>query len=250
MPYGLEIIAIISCVFVFAAFAHGCIGFGFPMLSTPLLALVMDIQSAIILTLIPNLLVNLISIASEGNTWQAFRRYLPLALLAMLGSAMGTYILILFNSEWFKVVLAAAIIMYLFADKIKLNLNWIRRQPFFAEPTFGITAGILGGLTNVMAPILIIYSLETQKTKAELIQLSNFCFLLGKSIQLLLFSFYGKFTQSELELAPIMLIIVGLALLWGIKIRRKIPENLFVRIMRVFLALLALLLMLQAVLRL
>lgn len=250
MPYALEIIVIMSCIFLFAAFVHGSIGFGFPMLSTPLLALVMDIQSAIILTLIPNLFVNLISMGSEGNIWNAFRRYLPLALLAMLGSAIGTFILLLTHSEWFKLLLAAAIVLYLFADKIKLNLTWVRKRSVLAESTFGIGAGILGGLTNVMAPVLIIYSLETRKTKAELIQLSNFCFMLGKAIQLLLFSIYGKFTHSELELAPFMLIFVALALFLGIQIRRKIPEQTFVRIMRGLLVILAGLLILQTTIRL
>ena len=63
------------------------------MVATPLLALVTDIQTAIILTLIPTLLVNLASIASEGNILYALRRHLSLALLAMAGSAIGTIII-------------------------------------------------------------------------------------------------------------------------------------------------------------
>lgn len=247
MPFGLEIIAVISCIFLFAALVHGSIGFGFPLLSTPLLALIMDIQSAIILTLIPNILINLISIGSEGNVWQAFRRYLPLALLAMLGSALGTYILILTNNELFKALLAAAIILYLFANKIRLNFNWIRRYPGLAKISFGLTAGLLGGLTNVMAPILIIYSLETRQSKGELIQLSNFCFMLGKSIQLLLFALYGKFTLSDLSQAPLMMVIVVLALYAGIHIRKKIHADAYIKVMQAFLAILAGVLLLQVI---
>ncbi len=79
-------------IFFFAAFIHGSIGFGFPMVATPLLALVTDIQTAIILTLIPTLLVNFVSITSEGHILYAFRRYLSLALLAMAGSAIARII--------------------------------------------------------------------------------------------------------------------------------------------------------------
>ena len=55
------------------------------MVATPLLALLTDIQTAIVLTFIPTLLVNLISIVNEGNIFLATRRHLSLALLAMQG---------------------------------------------------------------------------------------------------------------------------------------------------------------------
>ena len=93
MEFSFEALIFIAVVFLLAAFIHGSIGFGFPMVATPLLALSTDIQTAIVLTLIPTLLVNLISIISEGNILVAARRHFPLALFAMLGSAVGTQIL-------------------------------------------------------------------------------------------------------------------------------------------------------------
>lgn len=234
-----EVLVIAAFIFFFAAFIHGSIGFGFPMLATPLLALITDIQTAIILTLIPTLLVNLVSIASEGNVLNALRSYLSLALLAMAGSAIGTLILILTNSQFFEALLAIAIIIYLVSERIQINFSWIRIHPRPSKIIFGVSAGILGGLTNVMAPVLIIYSLESKYSKSEIIQASNFCFLFGKIIQLILFSTYGKFNSSELSVSSAMLIIVSLALYFGISVRKKINTNLYKRVLRVFLLILA-----------
>jgi uncharacterized membrane protein YfcA len=248
MEFGLDILVVMALIFLFAAFVHGSIGFGFPMLATPLLALITDLQTAIILTLIPTILVNVVSIVSEGNILLAFRRHILLAFLAMLGGAIGTQILVTSNAEIFKVLLACAIIIYLLAEKIKLNLVWVRQYPRFSRIIFGISAGILGGLTNVMAPVLIIYSLESRYSKSDLIQASNFCFLFGKIIQLVLFSFYGKFTTVEFSISSLMLIAVSLALFFGLKIRKKIKASAYIKALRTLLLTLAAVLILQVLL--
>lgn len=245
MDFNIEALMIVAFIFLFAALIHGSIGFGFPMVATPLLALVTDIETAIILTLIPNLLVNLVSIGTEGNILHAFRRHFSLALLAMAGSAIGTQILILSGSEIFKALLAVAIILYLLSDKIKLNLSWVREHSKLSRWVFGISAGILGGLTNVMAPVLIVYSLESEHSKSDTIQASNFCFLLGKIIQLVLFSLHGKFTINELSTSSVMLIVVSLSLYLGTGIKRKIKASVYKKVLKGLLLTLSIMLLIQ-----
>jgi uncharacterized membrane protein YfcA len=245
MGLGSEVLIAATFIFFFAAFIHGSIGFGFPMVATPLLALVTDIQTAIILTLIPTLLVNLASIASEGNILYAFRRHLSLALLAMAGSAIGTLILISTNSHIFEALLSFVIIAYLLSERIKINLSWIYMYPRLSKVVFGISAGILGGVTNVMAPILVIYSLESKHTRSETIQASNFCFMFGKTIQLVLFSIHGKLSLSEISTSLVMLIAVSLALYLGINLKNKINVNAYKRVLRAFLSVLAIILLIK-----
>ena len=243
----MEILLFAGVISFLAAFIHGSIGLGFPIVATPLLALVTDLQTAIILTLIPNLLINLVSIKSEGSIALAFRRYLYLALLVMTGSAVGTQILIFTDSEIFKALLAITIFIYLFAERIKLNLSWIRKHQRFSELTVGISAGTLGGLTNVMAPVLIIYSRESKYSKSDTIQLLNFCFLSGKIIQLILFSVNGKFNLHELSTSSAMLIVASFALDIGITVKKKIPINTYKKILKVVLFILALILLIQVI---
>ncbi|MDM8565142.1 sulfite exporter TauE/SafE family protein [Candidatus Halobeggiatoa sp. HSG11] len=245
MDLNSEILIVAAFIFFFAAFIHGSIGFGFPMIATPLLALVTDIHTAIILTLIPTLLVNLASIASEGNILYALRRHLSLALLAMTGSAIGTLILIFTNSHIFEALLGLVIIAYLLSERIKINLSWIYMYPHLSKVVFGISAGILGGLTNVMAPILVIYSLESKYTKSEIIQASNFSFMFGKTVQLVLFSVHGKYNLSEFLISLVMLVAVSLALYLGINIKKKINANIYKRVLRAFLSVLAMTLIIK-----
>ena len=245
--FSAEIILLTAAIFLFAAFVHGSIGFGFPMVATPLLALFTDLQTAIVLTLLPTTLINVTSIASEGRFSLAVRRHLPLALFAMAGSAIGTQILIVTNSELFKVLLAAAILGYLLIDKFRVPLPWVETRPAMSRAAFGVSAGILGGLTNVMAPILIIYSLEAKLEKADIVQSANFCFLLGKIIQLLMFTLSGNFSISHLTVSSLMIVVVLLALYAGFKIKRRLPQERYRKALRVFLLVLALNLFFQVV---
>jgi uncharacterized membrane protein YfcA len=245
MDFSLDAVLITATIFLFAAFFHGSIGFGFPMVATPLLALTTDLQTAVILTLVPTALVNLISIASEGNILAAVRKHLPLALFAMTGSAIGTQILIVTNSELFKALLSLAIIGYLLIDKFRVELSWVESKPALSKPLFGISAGVLGGLTNVMAPVLIIYSLEAKLEKNEIVQSANICFLLGKIIQLILFSSQGKFTANELVLSSLLILLVLIALYAGFKIKRRLNQATYKQALRGFLLLLAISLLFQ-----
>lgn len=245
MDFSLETLLLTGGIFLLAAFFHGSIGFGFPMVATPLLALTTDLQTAVILTLIPTASVNLISIANEGQFLRAVRKHLPLALCAMAGSAIGTQILIVTNSELFKALLAAAILGYLMIDKFQVRLTWVERYPNLSRLIFGVSAGILGGLTNVMAPVLIIYSLEAKLEKAEIVQSANICFLFGKIIQLFLFTLNGKFSLNEVTLSSVMLLLVFVALFTGFKIKRRLRQDTYKRALRFFLFLLALSLLYQ-----
>jgi uncharacterized membrane protein YfcA len=218
-----------------AAFIHGSIGLGFPIVATPLLALVTDLQTAIIVTLIPNLLINLISIKSEGSILTAFRRYLPLALMVLIWT----------HSEIFKALLAITIIVYLLAERIRLNLSWVREHRNAARVVFGISAGILGGLTNVMAPVLIIYSLESKYGKGDTIQLLNFCFLSGKMIQLIVFAVDGRYTGIELSISSFMLFVASFSLYGGILIKKRIRTDLYKKILKGVLLILAAILLIQ-----
>ena len=250
MILSIDIILISTCIFFFAALVHGSIGFGFPMIATPLLALIMDIQSAIIITLVPTLLMNIVSIASEANFkfnafYDAFRRHYQLAVYALIGTAIGTLILIYSNSNVFKLLLAFAILVYLVSDYVKLNILWLKSYPQTAKLMFGLSAGLLGGLTNVMAPVLIIYSLALNRSKKEIIQSSNICFLFGKVAQIILFTFSSKFTSSELSISSLMFVVSAIAIALGIQIKKRIKVEIYIKLLKFLLLILAIIILFQ-----
>lgn len=231
----LEFLLLVSTIIFFASLIHGSIGFGFPMIATPLIALYTDLQTAIIYTLIPTLLVNIITIFSEGGLKEAFKQFWPLAIYAGVGSILGTLLLINFNSEVLKLLLAFAILSYLVLDMVKIEILWIRKKAKFSQALFGTFAGLLGGLTNAMAPILIIYTLESKFSKKQIIQASNICFFVGKIVQIVLFATVSAFSFKELSISLISLLVSALALLLGVRLKKSINPILYKKFIKLLL---------------
>lgn len=252
MVLSFDILLISAVIFFIAALVHGSIGFGFPMIATPLLALFVDIQSAIILTLIPTLLMNIVSIASEADFklsafYEAIKRHYVLASYALIGTIVGTFVLLSTDSDIFKLLLSFAILIYLISDQIKLNMAWLHRYPKVSKLVFGLSAGLLGGLTNVMAPVLIIYSLALNRSKRDIIQASNLCFLFGKITQICLFTYSSKFTSNELSISSLMFVVSAVAITLGIQIKKRIEVNAYIGLLKVLLLCLAIIIILQLI---
>jgi uncharacterized membrane protein YfcA len=241
----IEFLIALGLILFISGIFHGSIGFGFPMIATPLLALLTDIQTAIMFTLIPTILVNLTSIMSEEKFMVVVKNFYPFALVTMVGSALGTLLLIYAHSNYFKLFLALMILSYLLMDSFKTKSSFVQQHPKKALGIFGLSAGFFGGLTNVMAPLLIVYSMELKFTKSQTIQFSNLCFLLGKIIQFILFSLYGTFTLQNVELSFGTLIIVAVALYLGIKIKKRIDVKTYQRFIKVLLFVISLILLYQ-----
>ena len=247
MDLNTDFLIIFSIVIFISSLIHGSIGFGFPLIATPLIAIVTDMKTAILYIAIPTLLINLISIYSEGNFFQAIKRFYLLAIIAMVGSAIGTLILIYSNTEFFKLLLALSIFLYLFIQKFKIQIQWVEKKKRLSLIVFGFLAGIIGGLTNAMGSILIIYSLESKHTKKEIIQSTNLCFLFGKVIQIVLFTIYGAFNQELLIVSFGSLFIVGTAMMIGLKIKDKIPQEIYKEVIKIVLFLIASFLVYQTI---
>src|SRR5918996_4745897 len=61
-----------------AAFIKGAIGFGFPTLGTPLLALFIDVKTAVVVLIVPNMVMDAIQFVRGGAPVHTVRRFASL----------------------------------------------------------------------------------------------------------------------------------------------------------------------------
>ena len=244
----MELELAIYCIGIcsLAAIVHGSIGFGFPMLATPLMALLTDVQTAIMLTIIPSIYINTISIKSEGPLYASVKKHFQLIAYTATGSLLGTGLLLFCESDIFKVILALAIAFYLITDSFNVRCTWVKKNPAIAKLSFGLVSGFIGGLTNVMAPTLIIYALEIDQPKKDTIQSLNLCFLFGKVTQLILFSIGLKFTGAALTCSMGILVSAIMLTYIGIKLKNLINEVFYKIILKIILCSIALGLIFQS----
>ena len=237
-------------VVLLAAAVHGVLGVGFPLVATPLLALVLDVREAVLLTLLPTAALNIASVLRGGGGGAILRRFWPLALCSIVGSAIGTQLLATSDPRPFDLALAALIGLYLWTTGMDAGnrepmpgiVGAPQHFPRASMLGFGLVAGLAAGTTNVMVPVLIVYTLELGLERRAMVQLFNFCFVCGKAAQIAVFGMAGAFT-AELTLHSAGLALVALGALWaGMQLQDRISEGAYRRGLRILLGALALLL--------
>lgn len=234
---GLVLLAVVG-VILFAGLVHGTLGLGFPMVATPILATMMDVRSAILITLLPTMAVNIASIVNSRAALASTRPFLPLIGFTLVGSIAGATVLAVTDPAPFRIVLASLILLYLWSS-LRISRQWLEHHSLLAMAGFGILAGLSGGTTNVMVAILIIYFLSLETLRATMVPTLNACFLVGKTSQILVLAVAGLVgINLVLETVPLALAAVA-ALLVGQRLRDRIEVATYQAILRKLLLLLA-----------
>lgn len=231
-------------ILLIAAFAHGALGFGFPLLSTPLLVLGMEIRSAILLTLIPTVTINLFSILSEARWKEALSRFWPIPAFTIVGSFIGTQLLLTTDPSPYRLLLALVVIGYLLSDKLP-GTKRERHVPAWGLALFGLTLGLLAGVVNVFAPLIVIFALETRMKPELMVATFNVSFLTSKSGQIAGFVSQGAFHGPEITFALLTLPLVIASLWLGIRLRKRIDVESYKKALRFVLWIVAFYLIIQ-----
>ncbi len=234
----------LACAIVFlAGLVHGTLGFGFPMVATPLLALVTDVYSAILLTLPPTIAVNVPSILHGGRWRESLGAHWPLVPYILLGTVLGTQVLMVTDPSPFRLLLAGMIVLYLMPRRPGgQRLERLARHRQLGYLAFGLAAGFSAGTVNVMVPLLVIFTLELGLAATAMVQLFNLCFMSGKVAQLATFGVAG-IIDSSLVVGTLPLVAAAALALWlGMRLRTRIDAATYRRLLRHALAVVAVLL--------
>jgi uncharacterized membrane protein YfcA len=230
---SLVVILCFAVILFVAGLVHGTIGLGFPLVATPLLALFVDVRSAILITLLPTAAVNIASIVHGGHWRDSIGRFWPLGVYSLIGGVLGSTVIVASDPAPFKLVLAALILLYLASGWLgKIKMAWVAEHRGWSMLIFGLAAGVSAGSTNVMVPILIIYALEMGLQTTAMVQVFNMCFLAGKVSQMIVFAAAGMLTSEALLFTTPLAGIALLALLIGMAMRKRIGGDTYRNIIK------------------
>jgi uncharacterized membrane protein YfcA len=225
---SLPLVAWLAAVILVAGFLQGALGFGFPFVATPLIALVADMRTAIVAVLLPTLATICVALFASGPLRATLARFWAMPLYAMLGASVGTWIFVAAPEAPYTLVLALLTLFYLSLDYWG-RAEWpvVRRHERAFAPLSGFTSGMFEGTANVAAPPLIIYYLALGLTPVMLVQALNICFLVGKTTQLTILATRGGVGLEE-WLATLPLAAIGVAgSIIGVRIRNRIDASTF-----------------------
>jgi hypothetical protein len=227
-----EVLVYLGLVCFLSGFAHGAIGFGFPLVATPLVALVVDMKTAITLLAPVTLVLVLISALRGSNVALLARAFwfLPLAIGA--GAWLGTRILLATPPEPFTLVLALILLFYLNLERLgRGQSEAVQRHRVLVGIAFAFVAGIFEAIANVAGPVLLMYFMLLGAAPQQIVQTLNLCFSVGKGSQVATLAASGALSGAWATVAGLSVPAVA-ALAIGMRVRSRIDAQTYRRWLR------------------
>lgn len=231
-------------MFVLGGLVKGTLGVGLPLVVVPMLSLLIPAPRAMGLLVVPVLLSNLWQAYQGGRLRYTVRRFAPLS-LAQLGATVLTVrytrdlSLQAVNALMALAVISAVVLM---AVKPRGALN--PRQEKWIGPLVGTAAGMLGGVSSLTGPAIIVYLMALRLPRDEFVGSISIIYLFGSLPLYMSMLWFGRFGIAEVGWSVLALVPMFLGLRLGQALRHRLSEKLFRRILFAFLCGLALLLLL------
>ena len=245
---GLDALPLVAIVWIVLALAaaglvHGTLGLGFPLVATPLIALITDIKTAVVLVAPATLVVVIAAILIGGPFLQTLRDWWRMPIWMVLGSLTGTAVFIRTDAGPLTLLLALAILVYLGLDRIGHGESErMKRNPHPFGTVFGFFSGFFEGAVNIAAPPLLIYFLALGLAPVALVKVLNLCFLTGKSTQISTLIASSAVPPSVWLATPVASAVGVATLIVGMRIRNRVDAQTYRGWMKIALAAMAVIL--------
>jgi uncharacterized membrane protein YfcA len=230
--------ALMAAVVLAAGIIKGAIGFGFPSLATPLLSLVVDVKTAVVVLILPNIVMDGIQFARRGAPLATVRRFGTLLLSGGVGIVLGTRVLTLLSPRTATLILGVFVLLFVALSVIglapKIPPHW---EPWLSPPA-GFAAGVIGGVTNSPATALVLYFHGIGLAKHDFISSIAFTFFFYKLVQLGAVTWYGLLPWSLLGVSVALTAVALAGFAVGLRVQDRLDQRSFNRVVLVFLAVL------------
>jgi len=209
-------------------FTKGVISWGFPLVSLPILTIALPPSSAIFLLFFPIIFANIREIKIKN--WKSYKKLIPFSLGIFCGIIIESIIFHTSNSDLISIAIGITIIICGLINFVgfKINEKYLLK-PFFGL-SYGLVSGIIGGMTTVLGPFMIIYLVSLNLSKnifSEFVSLAVFSTLIPLYG---MFFIYQDVVISDFFASGLALIPALLMQFLGLKIRNIIPQEKFRKI--------------------
>ena len=220
-------------------FTKGVISWGFPVISLPILTIVLPPTSALFLLFFPIIFANIKEINFKNLS--DYNELIPFSIGIFLGILVGSYIFHNTKSEIISIAIGITIIIFAYINFKGFKINEILVSNKLFGLLYGLFSGVIGGMTTVLGPLMIIYLVSLNFSKERFSQ--NVSFLVFSTLIPLyvMFFIYQKVEVNDFLVTSLALIPAMFMQYLGLKIRDRIPQKTFKNLTLVFLTFIGLL---------
>lgn len=233
-----DIIVAIAGAFLIGGIVKGVVGLGLPSVSLALLAIIIDLPTAMALIVVPTFFTNVWQGLVGGKGKVIVVRLWPFLLMAAVTVWIGAIALTRVDLSWLSALLGLLLIIYSVVNLGGFRFKTPTGQEVWLAPLMGAVNGVLMGMTGSSVVPGVIYLQSLGLSRDVLIQAMGMLFMvstlaLGIALQQNAFLTYQNGIVSLASLVPA---VIGMFV--GQRIRQDLSEAWFRRLFFVSLLLL------------
>ena len=226
--YGAGIVAWCFLALTLGGFIKGALGVGTPLLTVPMMALVLPPQMAVAIMAIPVVVANLWQFAQAGKSSAVVKRFWPAFLAILAGTWVGVNILASLDDRTLLIVVGVAVIVFAIMQGSRFRVQLPDAMVKPAGIFFGGASGLIGGISSFFGPMLITYLISVRDIdKNQFVSSISFLYVSAVLPWTLMLYLYGILDGAVLTYSTFATIPVTLGLLIGQSIRKYISDARF-----------------------
>ena len=230
----VEIILLAGFIVLIGHFIKGLSGFASALFAIPLLALFLDIRFVVPVFLLFDFISGIILTIQNRRFIDKKSGLLVLSGL-IIGTAVGTYLLVSFGNEALKRVFGVVVILFALKILILDKENIKKQISKIWAPVSGLAGGCTGAMFGLNGPPMVMYLTHRLRDKQVFRATLYGLFFVDACYRLILYSFSKLITIEVIKFALYLTPFLVIGLLLGSKLQAKINENIFKKIIALIL---------------
>lgn len=226
--YGPWIVAWCFFALCCGGFIKGALGVGTPLLTVPMMALVLPPQMAIAIMAIPVVVANLWQFAQAERSTAVIARFWPTFIAILIGTWIGVKILSVIDEKSLLILVGIAVIAFALLQGSKFRLHLPDKLVKPAGIFFGGASGLIGGVSSFFGPMLITYLISIRGlAKNQFVSTISFLYVSAVVPWAIILYLFDILDQRLLVYSTFATLPVTLGLLIGQRLRGHISEARF-----------------------
>jgi hypothetical protein len=229
--FGWFAIAIGAGSFVLGGLVKGVIGLGLPMVAVPVLATFMDPKIAVALMTVPVLTSNVWIYGTSGKVSELFARHWRILVALVVFTFVGAQFFVKMDVDLASIMVGIGIVLVCIARAFPIKAQLDPKHEAWLGPLAGGLAGLMGGTTNYMAPILVAYLMALRVEKDVFVFSMSLFFVFGSAPLFGSLAVHQILDVNVLIMSAVATVMVIIGLQLGAALRRVIPQAIFEKIL-------------------
>ena len=231
-----------ALAFLAGGSVKGALGVGLPLVTIPLLSFVMPGMQAIALMAMPVILSNLWQAFEGKDVRGGLQRFGGLIAAQLVATVLTVQFTLSLSPAGLNVMLAGSVLLAVALMAFQPTLNISAQSERVVGVGVGTLSGLLGGISSLTGPVIITYLMALGLTRNQFVSSISIIYLGGSLPLYGAMAWHGRFGWVEIALSLLALLPMAVGLRLGKAVRNRLNEQLFRRVLLVFLTLLAVLL--------